>query len=389
MKIALVVDRIEHAGGGAERSTHEVAGELHDRGHEVTILAGRGPEDIAVRGATVQCWLNRGGGGVWGVAGFALWARRELARGGFDATVAFTTLVPADIVEPWGGTVRETNERNIALRKSPGARARKRLVLAFNAKQQLMLWLERGTFRNPQVKKAVALSRYVVDQFRRHYGLDDSRIALIPNAVELPPVSEEQRRVYRRRIREGFRVPEDSLTFVFAAMNPRLKGATPLLQAAKLLADRGVAFTLLLAGRIGYAEQHLAATLGIRDHVRIVGTTERMVELYCAADVTVLPSFYDPSSRVVIESLLLGTPAISTVFNGASDFIVRDDGRRCGRVLADPADAAALAEAMAEMADPAERLRCAQATRGLAPQLSIRRHVDQLEKLLREVAGRD
>jgi UDP-glucose:(heptosyl)LPS alpha-1,3-glucosyltransferase len=388
LRIALVVDRLESLGGGAERSTHEVAAELHARGHEVTIFAGRAPDDLAVHGATVRPWSTDGTRGAWSICRFASWARRQLRQGNFDATVAFTTLVPADVVEPWGGTVRETLARNVALRTSHASRRWKRLLLRLNLKQQTMLTLERRTLHHPQVKKAAALSRYVADQFKRHYHLPDDRIVLIPNAVEIPAVSPEDRQTYRRRIRGGFHVPDDSVVFVFAAMNPRLKGVTPLLHAAKLLADRGVNFTLLLAGRIGYAEQHLAAELGIRGRVRIIGTTRRMTELYCAADVTVLPSFYDPSSRVVIESLLLGTPAISTAFNGASDFILREDGRRCGRVIADPADVVALADAMAQLADPAERRRCAEATEGLAPQLSICRHVDQLEAVLREVIAK-
>ena len=34
--------------------------------------------------------------------------------------------------------------------------------------------------------------------------------------------------------------------------------------------------------------------------MRLIGPTRQMAELYCAADVTVLPTYYDPSSKVVI-----------------------------------------------------------------------------------------
>src|SRR5205814_1796549 len=104
-------------------------------------------------------------------------------------------------------------------------------------------------------------------------------------------------------------------------LNVRLKGIDPLLRAARVLKDRGRRFTLLLAGSMAFSQQELAERYGVRDVVRIVGPTNRLADLYCAADVTVLPTYYDPASKVVIESLMMGVPAISTAYNGASDLI--------------------------------------------------------------------
>jgi UDP-glucose:(heptosyl)LPS alpha-1,3-glucosyltransferase len=385
MHIALVVDRLERLGGGAERSTHEVARQLIERGHKVTIIAGRCAEDADVPGTQTIYWTRGRISSGWKTRGFARWARRQLRVGPYDVSLSFTTAVPATVIEPWGGTVRETLERNVALRPGGAARCWKRITLAANGRQRALLTCERRSFRDPKVRKVVALSNYVARQLRQHYDLSDDHIAIIPNGAQLPDSSPADRAYLRQRVRGGFNIDAEAVVFAFAAMNPRLKWVTPLLYATKLLADRGLRPVVMLAGRIGYAEQHLAATLGIRDLVRIVGTTERMLDLYCAADVTVLPTYYDPSSRVVIESLLAGTPAISTAYNGASDFLRREDGRWCGRVIDDPGDVPALAQAMAELMDPQERCRCRQAIAGLEPRLSIRRHVDQLEALLTEV----
>jgi UDP-glucose:(heptosyl)LPS alpha-1,3-glucosyltransferase len=398
MKLALIIERFLYHSGGAERSTIEVAQELVRRGHAVTVLAGcaapfvpaRGGPDLAasdqappLEGVAVAAWTHRRFRSAYALWSFSRWAAAQVRRGGFDATISFTTVAAGSVVEPWGGTVRETLGRNVALRSGRGAQLWKRLRIGLTLKQQTLLALERKTMRDPQVAAFVALSAYVARQFQDHYALSADRIHIIPNAVQAPRVTAEQRALYRRRIREAFSIPPDSVAYLFAAMNPKLKGSVALLHAARTLVDQGRDCTILLAGNIGYGEQHLAATLGIRGKVRFIGPTERMTELYCAADVTVLPTFYDPSSRVVIESLLLGTPAITTAYNGAADFLKRSDGRLCGRVIPDPADHLALAAAMADLADPAERLRCAQATQGLAPQLSIAHHVDQLEAILK------
>jgi UDP-glucose:(heptosyl)LPS alpha-1,3-glucosyltransferase len=113
-----------------------------------------------------------------------------------------------------------------------------------------------------------------------------------------------------------------------------------------------------------------------------------MPSLYAAADVTVLPSFYDPSSKVILESLMMGTPAISTTYNGASDHLTPPDGSPRGLVIDDPADPRKLADVMIRLADADFRGACAEACTGLADQLSMKRHVDQLEQVLYESVPR-
>jgi hypothetical protein len=77
------------------------------------------------------------------------------------------------------------------------------------------------------------------------------------------------------------------------------------------------------------------------------------------------------------------------VYNGASDWIERGDGAPlCGRVIAEPGDVRALADAMAQLTDTEERLRCGRATAGLAQSLTMAGHVDRLEALLvKEMSG--
>ena len=290
--------------------------------------------------------------------------------------------VPATVVQPLGGTVRETLTRNIAMRSTHGSRGFKRLMVKLSPKQNALLTLERRTINDPAVKRFVALSRYVVKQLQQGYGVASGRIELIPNAVEMTPISEKDHQACRARVRKGLGISADSVAFLFSAYNPRLKGFVPLLDAMGLLKAHGLDATLLLAGQFGYAEHRMVVKAGVRRNVRFVGATQRMADLYCAADATVHPTFYDSSGRIVIESLVMGTPVITTVYAGASDLIQREDGSLCGRVIAEPGDVWALADAMAQMTDTQERHRCGRATVGLAQSLTMAGHVDRLEALL-------
>ena len=388
MKIALVGERFDLHGGGAERNLAELAMGLARRGHDVSILAGyvRGGQSIdGVRlVASPVSSLHSG----WQLRRFHTWVCERLDRGEYDASLSITTAAPATVVQPLSGTIRETQRRNIAIRSSAITRAWKAFRLAVAIKPRQALSLEARVMRDPRVKVFAALSRYVSDQLIKGYGVEPSRVEIVPNAVEIEPPTPEQRVAWRRAVRGGFSVSDTAVAFVFAAFNPRLKGIDTLMQAMTHLKKRGVEAIALIAGVVRYRDQRVAAELGIRDMVRFIGPTQEMPALFCAADATVLPTYYDPASRVIIESLMLGIPAISTSFNGASDFILPGDGVVCGRVVADPSDAEALADAMAQLCDPAERARCADATRGIADTLSFTRHLDRIEALLIKHASR-
>jgi len=386
MSVAIAIERYDPQGGGAERSTLQIANELISRGHRVVVFAGIA-SDRGFDGPDVRRYMgSRHKLDALGLRQFSRWATGQIDVGKFDVSLSVTTAVPASVVQPRSGTIRETLERNIALRTSPFSRSLKRLLLSVTPKQRRLLAQERATLTDPRVRRIVAVSRYVVEQLIRHYNIAPSMIELIPNAAVVPVTDAQMRRVWREEVRQEYGIADSDTVYLFAAHNPRLKGARPLLEAFARLREQGAAVTLLMAGTIGYAEQRHAASLGVRDSVKIIGQTSHMAALYCAADVTVHPTYYDPSSKVVIESLMMGTPAISTSFNGASDFIVEGNLVR-GRVVSDPENVAALAAAMRELADPAERLRCAAATRGMEEELSMKRHVDRLEAVLRSAAG--
>ncbi len=387
MKLAVVTERYHPEGGGAERSTHQIVTELASRGHDVTVLAGSAPEGLDAPGVAVDAMALRPRSHAARLLRFNRYVCRRLAEGGFDASLSVTMSAPATVVQPRSGCVAEVHARNAARRASAVARAGKHLATATSPKQQALRWLERRTVADPRVRRFAAVSGYVARQLQQHHGIDPDRIEVIPNASTMPVFTDDERSAARRDIRAAYGLGEADYVLLFAALNPALKGFDTLLAAMRMLQDRRQAPTLLAAGAIRYPELIAIAAAGLRDRVKIVGNTNRMGELYAAADVTVLPTFFDPSSKVVIESLMMGTPAISTSYNGASDFIGQGGGGLAGRVIADPGDAEALAQAMVELADPAERAHCRAATAGMAQRLTMARHVDRLEALLAAETG--
>lgn len=387
MKIAIVIESFDPHAGGLERSTAQIATELAKRGHAVTLLTGRCRDTTCLPGVTVLAMARRKSSSAVRLFLFARWAGKQLEEGGYDTSLSMTTAVPARVIQPRGGTARETLNRNVAMRPTPMSRIGKRIGLLLSPKHRLLLALEKRALNDPGLVKVAAVSRYVCEQLQQHYSFPAEKVELIPNAAVMPKVDDEQCARWRKRIRDSFGIPDGTTVFLFAAINPRLKGFTPLMLALAHLKERGVPAVVLLAGDFWHRHNHAAEQLGVRDRVCFIRHTRRIEVLYAAADVTVHPTFYDPASKVVIESLMLGVPAISTAYNGASDLITPPGGQARGRVIPDPAETVALADAMQALTDPTELERCRGACAGLAAGLSMAGHVDLLERLLRDSRG--
>ena len=382
MRVAVVIERYSPQAGGNERSTSEIVQRLSERGHAVTLICSCGDPSAVPPGVAYRSRGRSKPTTSRQIRGFRRWALSELARGGFDTSLSVTMAIPAAVVQPRGGTVRETQLRSIAARGGALMRAGKRLSTALNLKQQTLLALEKKTLADPSVQAVAAVSGYVRRQLRQHYAVPDHRVVVIPNGAACPEMSDVQRLEARAHIRGSMQIPDHATLFVFAAQNPRLKGFYPLLGALRRLRDQGAQAVVLLAGRYRKTHESRVAAMGLREQVRVVGPTSEMPTLYVAADVTVLPTYYDPSSKVVLESLMMGTPAISTAYNGASEFITPPDGPARGRVVADPSDEVGLAAAMAELCAPQARAECRAAMGAVAGQVSMQTHVDRLERLL-------
>lgn len=404
MNIAIVIERFIPGAGGNERSTEQIARRLVDRGHSVTILTSVGPEQSvgdALPGAAIEVRKGLSTKTAGGLIEFVRWTDRRLDSGDFDVSLSVTSAVAASVMQPRGGTVRQTLARNIAMRAKPLKRITKSIAVALSPKHRALLWAERRALRSPRTKRIAAVSKYVADQLFHHYTMPSRMIEVIPNAAEIERWDESDRLRTRRRTRQTLGLDDNDVAFVFAAMNPSLKGLPYLREAMRALRADEPRAKLIIAGSMR------RATEPTEDGVTWVGPTSRMDALYAAADVTVLPSWYDPSSKVVLESLLHRVPAITTLHNGACQWVLSPSGaddppsafdppspealqgrsQRAGRVIDSPANVSALTQAMRELCDDTLRRACSMSCIGIERRISMDVHVDALEKLLHEVAG--
>jgi glycosyltransferase involved in cell wall biosynthesis len=135
-----------------------------------------------------------------------------------------------------------------------------------------------------------------------------------------------------------------------------VKNHEMLLEAARLLAGREVAFEVWVVGEgpRRAALETLAARLGLSRRVRFLGYRTDIPALLAQSDVGVLTSEKEGIPRAVLESMAVGLPMVATRVNGTREVVRHGDTG----FLVESGDAPALAEALERLArDPALRAR--------------------------------
>lgn len=183
------------------------------------------------------------------------------------------------------------------------------------------------------VAASVVERRALVDD----YGADSSRATVIPCGVDTELFRPGDRDVARAHVDPG-----NAPLVLYVGRIAPIKGLETLLDAVVQLRARGSAVRLLIVG--GEADEpsdgHEAEIrrrvdgLGLREVVRFVGAQpqEALRDFYVAADVTVLPSYYESFGMVVLEAMACGSPVIAsrvgglttTVRDGVTGFLVPD-----------------------------------------------------------------
>jgi D-inositol-3-phosphate glycosyltransferase len=156
------------------------------------------------------------------------------------------------------------------------------------------------------------------------YGASPERIEIVPCGVNLDlfqPMDKERARA-ALGLKEGERI------ILFVGRIEPLKGIDVLIgAAAQLHEDEN--FKVLIVGGDARAEEQVtqlrqhAARLGIDHHVSFVGSVphEELPLYYNAADVCVVPSYYESFGLVAIESMACGTPVVASRVGGLTTTI--------------------------------------------------------------------
>jgi glycogen(starch) synthase len=194
-----------------------------------------------------------------------------------------------------------------------------------------------------RAERVVTCSAYMREHVADIYGLEEERIAVVPNGIdpaELVPVADLD------ELRARFAAPEERLVLLVGRLVYE-KGFQLALEALPTLVERVGNVRFLVAGS-GTHEAELrkqAAELGLDAHGTFLGWIgdDVLHSLYRIADLTVVPSIYEPFGLVALEAMASDCPCLVADTGGLREVVPNEDvGLRFHS--RDPASLAAMAE---------------------------------------------
>lgn len=170
----------------------------------------------------------------------------------------------------------------------------------------------------------VAFSRHESEAMVRFYDAPAERIKVIPCGVDVDLFRPFDRNEAKQKLGFG----EDGVVLFVGRLDP-LKGVDILLRAVAQLERADTTRTIIVGGGEADAEmarlRALCSDLGIAERVSFLGrmAQHELPLYYSAADVSVIPSYYESFGLVALESMACGTPVIASRVGGLPT-IVKD-----------------------------------------------------------------
>ncbi len=179
----------------------------------------------------------------------------------------------------------------------------------------------------------------------REYGVDPARLHIVPCGVDACSFRPDATDAARERL--GL-APHERIVLYVGRLEP-LKGVDVLLRAASALRHRVPDLRVLIVGGSQDAEDPATAAElrrlraivgeeGIGEVVEFLGPMphEWLPDLYRAADVCAVPSYYESCGLTALEALACGTPVVAsrtgglsvTVSDGVNGYLVRPGDHR-------------------------------------------------------------
>jgi D-inositol-3-phosphate glycosyltransferase len=192
----------------------------------------------------------------------------------------------------------------------------------------------------------IAATEKEKEELIRYYHASPEKINIIPCGVNLELFHRVDKELARRQL--GF---NDGSILLFVGRIEPLKGIDKLLVATTYLRRRlGVHLVIVGGDDHSHSEmerlRRLSRKLNIEDSVTFAGTIrqEDLAHYYSAADVCIIPSYYESFGLVALESLACGTPVVATrvggmesvVGQGETGYVVKDNApfRMADRIAA-------------------------------------------------------
>jgi glycosyltransferase involved in cell wall biosynthesis len=177
--------------------------------------------------------------------------------------------------------------------------------------------------------RTITCSNYMRDEVKRIFELPEDKIAVIPNGIEYEQFHSD---ADTERIRRQFVEPDSRMIF-FVGRLVYEKGVQTVIEAMPRVLQEFPDLRFLVAGTGPHfrALQVMIDELGLGEKIKLLGfvDAEKLAMFYKCADITVVPSIYEPFGMVVLEAMVAGCPVIVADTGGLKEIVVHEETGLC------------------------------------------------------------
>jgi glycogen(starch) synthase len=178
-----------------------------------------------------------------------------------------------------------------------------------------------------RAERVIACSYYMREQIADIFGVEEEKVSVIPNGID-PRDLRPDDPAELERLRLEFADPDQRLVLLIGRLVYE-KGFQLALEAMPRLIEALPGTRFLVAGSGTHEEQlrRQAADLGLMEHGTFLGWIgdDVLHSLYPIADLTVVPSIYEPFGLVALEAMASGCPCIVADTGGLREVVPHEE----------------------------------------------------------------
>lgn len=183
------------------------------------------------------------------------------------------------------------------------------------------VWKKKRFMRSSAIQ-IVAVSSWLAEKAKESSLTRGLPVTVIPNAIDTSVFYKKD----KIQIRKSLNLPLDKKIVLMGAarLDDPIKGFDYLKQALEILTQKDAYRNDLFLVLFGNIRDEKSFLDNLSVPYLLMGQmkeAERIADLYSAADVTVVPSFYETFGQTLIEAMACGCPAVSFNNSGQTDII--------------------------------------------------------------------
>lgn len=174
-------------------------------------------------------------------------------------------------------------------------------------------------------KRVIVTSNSMKHEVKEHFHLPQSKIDVIPNAID---ASKYDIKVNREAVKRRYGIAPDDRIVLFVGRLVPQKGVEYLIKATSKIISNNPNARIVIVGD-GWLKEHLwslADSSEYKHRISFLGflSDSELIELTLSSDVLVIPSIYEPFGIVALEGMAAGVPVVASNIGGLAEIVEHD-----------------------------------------------------------------